>query len=295
MANRRLLLLVNPNASRAAVAMGPAFAVLANSGFDLDIRQPADCDAMSNEVRKAADDVAAIVVAGGDGTVNGALAALIEAGKPVGVLPFGTANDLALTLGIPADPAAAAEVIAEGATRRIDVGRVNGRPFLNVASIGLSVQVAKRQDAQRKQQWRVLSYILTTIEVLGDADRFHAVIDCDGEKTEVDAYQIAVGNGVHYGGGMTVSPEAAIDDGVLDVYAIETRSIAELVRLAPALRAGTHGRHPNVTVFRTPKLRIETSKPMPVNTDGEVNTETPAEFVVERKALEIYAPPAAQD
>ncbi len=290
MAVKRLLVVANPNASAVKQRLGVALGALYEAGFDLDVRQPGGRDELGEQIRAEAGGVDAVLVAGGDGTINAALTALIEAGKPVGVLPLGTANDLALTLGIPTDPIEAVSVLKDGHTRKVDVGRVNGVGFLNVASIGLSVKVAERQDAKRKQQWRVLSYIITTLEVLGDADRFEATIECGEEKSKVHAYQIAVGNGVHYGGGMTIAEGARIDDGLLDVYAIETRSIANLVKLAPAIRAGTHGRNPEVSVFRCASVRIETRKPMPVNTDGEVTTETPADFSVERGALTIFAP-----
>ncbi|HET7715860.1 MAG TPA: lipid kinase [Bauldia sp.] len=290
MARRRLLLAVNLHASRATASIGSAIAFLASQGFDLDIRQSDDRDSLGSLVRDGAGGCDAIVVAGGDGTLNGALPALIQARKPVGILPFGTANDLALTLGIPADPVAAAEVIAAGATRNIDVGRANDCYFLNVASIGLSVKIAEKQDEELKRQWGIFSYVVAAAGALTEAERFEATITC-GERSEaVRAYQIAVGNGIHFGGGLTVSPEARIDDGLLDVYAIETTSVAELIALAPRLRDGTLVERDDVAFFRGPTARIETRTPMPVNTDGEVTTATPADFSVLPKALTIFAP-----
>src|SRR5690606_20942652 len=107
------------------------------------------------------------------------------------------------------------------------------------------------------------------------------------------AYQIAVGNGIHYGGGLIVSPEARIDDGVFDLYAIETTSVAKLIALAPKLRDGTLVERDDVAFFRGPTARIETETPMPVNTDGEVTTQTPADFTVLPGVLEVFAPNGA--
>ncbi len=290
MAKGRLLLLVNLHASRAAACLGPAVAVLAARGFDLDIRQSADRAAMARTVADCAEGCDAIVIGGGDGTVNGALPALIAAGRPLGILPFGTANDLALTLGIPVDPALAAAVIADGFTRRIDVGRVNDRHFLNVASIGLSVRIAEKQGEDLKRQWGIFSYVVAAAGALSEAERFEATITCGDRSETVRAYQIAVGNGIHYGGGLTVSPDASIDDGLLDVYAIETASIPELIALAPRLRDGTLVERDDVAFFRGASVRVETRIPMPVNTDGEVTTETPAEFSVLKGALAVFAP-----
>jgi len=295
MSNSRLLIVANSGASQAETALGPAIGALASAGFDIDLRQPGDVDEMIAAIREGADACDAVVVAGGDGTVNAVADALISVGKPVGLLPIGTANDLALTLGIPVDPEEAAQVIVAGNTRAIDVGHVNGVSFLNVASIGLSVDIARRQDPQRKQQWRVLSYLMTTIEVLGEADRFHATIECDGETVEVETYQIAVGNGVFYGGGMRIAEDAAIDDGLLDVYAVKAETILELMALAPALRTGNHIDRDDVVSLCGRTVRITTDPPLPINTDGEVTTETPAEFTADRAALTIFAPPDTEN
>jgi len=286
----RLLVVVNLHASRAKASFGAAVACLAESGFDLDIRQSGDRDSLASVIRDCAGSVDAIVVAGGDGTVNGAIPALIEAGKPIGILPFGTANDLALTLGIPVDPVAAAGVIVDGATRRLDVGKVNDTHFLNVASIGLSVKIAEKQDEELKRQWGIFSYVVAAASALNEAERFEARITCGERSESVHAYQIAIGNGIHFGGGLTVSPEAAIDDGVLDVYAIETASVPELIALAPRLRDGTLVERDDVAFFRGASVRIETPEPMPVNTDGEVTTKTPADFSVLKGALTVFAP-----
>jgi diacylglycerol kinase (ATP) len=289
-ARGRFLVVVNLHASRANASLGGAVACLAGSGFDLDIRQSADRDSFANVIRDCGGSADAIVVAGGDGTVNGAIPALIEANKLIGILPFGTANDLARTLGIPVDPVAAAGIIADGLTRRIDVGKVNDAYFLNVASVGLSVKIAEKQDEDLKRQWGIFSYVVAAASALNEAQRFEARITC-GERSEtVRAYQIAIGNGIHFGGGMTVSPEASIDDGLLDVYAIETASVPELVALAPRLRDGTLVERDDVAFFRGTSARVETPKPMPVNTDGEVTTKTPAEFSVLKGALEVFAP-----
>ena len=272
-------------------SIGDALVCLASQGFDLDIRQSSDRNSLALLIHECVAGVDAIVIAGGDGTVNSAIPALIEARKPVGILPFGTANDLALTLGIPADPVAAAGVIAAGVTRAIDVGRVNDAWFLNVASIGLSVQIAERQDEELKKQWGIFSYVVAAVGTLTEAQRFEATVSCAGRKERVHAYQIAVGNGIHYGGGLVVSPEASIDDGLLDVSAIEKVSVADLIALAPRLRDGTLVERDDVAFFRGPTARVETLEPMPVNTDGEVTSETPAEFSVVRRAIRVYAPP----
>lgn len=290
MPNGRLLLVVNPNASRASQSLGAAVAALVADGFAVDIRQCGGRDDVRALITSEGASADAIVVGGGDGTVSGALAGLIEVGRPVGILPLGTANDLARTLGIPVDPVEAAAVIAGGYLRKIDVGRVNDIDFLNVASIGLAVEITDRLDPDLKRRLGPLSYAAAALSTLGSAEHFSASIACGDNRTEVSAYQITIGNGVHYGGGAKVSTGAAIDDGILDIFAIETASIPELVAMAPAFFEGRHGERDDVRVFRSTEAVIETAAPMPVSTDGEITTETPARFSVSRHALSVFAP-----
>ena len=289
--NGRLLVVVNPNASRAEQSLGRGDrARFLPEGFALDLRQCGGRDEVRASDQAEAGGVDAIVIGGGDGTVSGALSGLVESNLPVGILPLGTANDLARTLGIPVDPVEAAAVIAGGYLRKIDVGRVNDIDFLNVASIGLAVEITDRLDPDLKRRLGPLSYAAAALSTLGSAEHFAATIECGGSRADVSAYQITVGNGVHYGGGARVATDAAIDDGNLDIFAIETASIPELVAMAPAFFEGRHGERDDVRVFRGPEALIETATPMPVSTDGEITTETPARFSVARGALSVFAP-----
>lgn len=290
MARKRLLLVVNAKASRATVSLDPAISVFDAAGFEVDVRRPTGARGLRELVRRHRDGSAAVVLAGGDGTINCTLPELLGRGCPLGILPLGTANDLARTLGIPNDPEAAARIVAAGNRRRIDVGEANGHPFVNVASIGLAVRVTEHLKEERKRHWGVLSYPIAALEALSEADRFHALIHCEGNSHEVHAYQIAVGNGVHYGGGMTVAQDAAIDDGVLNVHAIESGSVADLVAQLPAILTGRHEGNDQITALRCRSLRIETDRPVAVSTDGEIATETPVDFTVRGGALEVLAP-----
>src|SRR5690606_242827 len=100
-------------------------------------------DAMGEAIRRHRAEVDCVIVAGGDGSVNTALGALMETGLPLGVVPLGTASDFARTLGIPPDVGGACDVIAGGLAHRVDVGCVNGQYFLNASSLGLSVWIAE--------------------------------------------------------------------------------------------------------------------------------------------------------
>lgn len=290
MAPRRLLVVANPRASRVSTNLGAAVGALFSAGIALDLRNCLSGENLHDLIHAAGTDVDGILIGGGDGTINSALPALLETKKPVGILPLGTANDLARTLAIPTDPTRAAKIIAAGHTRRIDVGRVNDVHFVNVASVGLSVAIADAQDPDLKRQLGTLSYVSAALRTVGKAQPFAAMIRFGGHRESVSALQIAVGSGVHYGGGLKIAPDAAADDGLLDIYAIGVAPIPDLVALAPGFIDGDFAARDNVRTFRTASVVIETEVPMPVNTDGEVKTETPAEFSILGSALQVFAP-----
>jgi YegS/Rv2252/BmrU family lipid kinase len=231
-----------------------------------------------------------IVVCGGDGSISSAAPAVIESGLPLGIIPAGTANDLARTLSIPLDFAAAADVIVEGHSRRIDVGTVNGHAFFNVASIGISSELAQKLDPAIKKRFGRLGYAVAALRVILAAQRFRARIREKGESRTVSTYQVAIGNGRLYGGGNVVEENAAIDDGTLDLYSLEVKNLWKLALMLRAFRSGTHGAWKEVRTAKCVEFDIETRRPMPVNTDGEIVTATPAHFRVLPRAISVLAP-----
>jgi YegS/Rv2252/BmrU family lipid kinase len=288
---RKALLFANVASRQGAIDLAPALEVLHAGGVRVLERQAPDVGQLGAWIldhRGAAD---LVIIGGGDGTLNAAAEALVDAGLPLGILPLGTANDLARTLGIALDPIGAARVIAEGRTRRIDLGCVNGKHFFNVASLGLSVRVARELGGEIKRRWGVLGYPLTLWRALGEHQSFRAQIRCNAARARVRTIQISVGNGRHYGGGMTIAADAAIDDGMLDVVSVAPQGLLELIVNLPAFRWGRHDRAPRlVRHWRCCEIEIRTVRSMPINTDGEVTTATPAKFVVVPKAIEVYVP-----
>jgi YegS/Rv2252/BmrU family lipid kinase len=287
---RRALLVVNTKSRGGQEASDAAARILDAAGFELRREECLDAEALQATIRRLAGEVDLVVLGGGDGTMNSAAPALVETGLPLGVLPLGTANDLARTLGIPLELEGAARIVAGGHTRRIDLGEVNGRPFFNVASIGLSVEVTRELTRETKRRWGRLGYAIATCRALWRLRPFSAEIRHGGKVTKVRAIQIAVGNGRHYGGGMTVEEDARIDDGQLDLYSIEFAQLWRLLLIYPAFRAGRHGLWQEVRTASCTEVEIRTRRPRSVNTDGELVTRTPARFTVRRGALAVFVP-----
>lgn len=293
-ASRRALMVINGKSRRGRDSVETAITVLEAAGFVLHRESCQDRGELDETIRRMAGSIDLVVLGGGDGTLNSAAPALVDTGLPFGILPLGTANDLARTLGIPADLRAAAEVIVRGNIRRIDLGDVNGQPFFNVASMGLSVQLTRELTQDVKRRWGRLGYAVATVRALSHMRPFSAEIRHDGEVHRVRTVQISVGNGRHYGGGMTVEEGARVDDGKLDLYSLEFDRLWKLALVYPAFRSGRHGIWKEVRTISTSEVEIRTRRPRPINTDGELTTRTPAVFRVRPKAVAVIAPSAPQ-
>jgi YegS/Rv2252/BmrU family lipid kinase len=289
---RRALLLFNPGARRAGEGFGAVMPRLVQGGLAVTVEPFSALPELARDIVRLRESADLIVLCGGDGTIASGAMAVMESGLPLGIIPMGTANDLARTLAIPMDLEQAADVIVNGATRRIDVGSVNGHAFFNVASIGLSADLARTLDAGLKKRWGRLGYAIAALRVLSRARRFEATITEKDFETRVSTYQIAVGNGRHYGGGNVVEEKAAIDDGHLDLYSLEVSAVWKLAAMMRSFRAGRQGLWNEVRTAKCVRFDVVTKRPMPVNTDGEIVTSTPASFMVHPGAIEVFVPKA---
>ena len=284
------LLIVNPHSRRGVDAARVVAGALERAGVPVLRRDCAEAGKLSGLIRELAGQVDRVVIGGGDGTLNAAASGLVGTGLPLGVIPLGTANDLARTLGIPSDPEEAAQVIAAGRLRRVDLGEVNGLPFFNVASVGFGVDLTRALTRDAKRRWGALGYVVAALRALERLKPFSVEIIENDTTHRSRTVHIAVGNGRHYGGGMTISEHARIDDGRLDLYSLEVESFWRMLRLAPALRSGRHGAWAEIRTLSGTEFELRTRRPRSVNTDGEITTRTPARFRVLRGALDLYVP-----
>ncbi len=284
----RALLLVNPHSRSGQGKFSEISTLLQAAG--LAVVTPSEKLKPSEAILKYRDQIDLVVIGGGDGSLNAGIGGLLETQLPLGVVPLGTANDFARTLGIPDDPAAACALIADGHTRRVDVGCVNGRHFFNAASVGLSVAIAQKLTKKAKGRWGIFAYMAAATSVLRHVRPFRVEIHCDGQVHRSKSVQVTIGNGRHFGGGLTVTEHSEIDDGVLSVYSLEMRHWWHIVKLFPALRAGTVSGWENVSCWTGREVELITRRPRSVNTDGDVTTKTPAKFSILPQALSVLVP-----
>ncbi|HEY8564571.1 MAG TPA: lipid kinase [Beijerinckiaceae bacterium] len=284
----RALVIANGTSRRGAAVLEPTLEQLRVHGLDPVVQDCGSRDDLAQAILASAHRCDRVVVAGGDGTLNAAAPALVATGLPLGIIPAGTANDLARTLGIPDSIPDAVKIIAEGHTRRIDLGTVNGHPFFNVASIGLSVDLTHVLTRDFKRRYGKVGYAFAALRALARARPFRATIKGEDEAVRVSTLQIAVGNGRYYGGGNAVERTAAIDDQHLDLYSLEFRQAWKLALLARSFRFGEHGAWNEVRAVRAKQFDVLTRRPKPVNADGEIVTSTPAHFRIEPNAIEVF-------
>ena len=287
---QRALLLINPGARRGDQAGEEARGALEACG--LELRVVTLDPAQTGEIvrREQAGGIDRVIVAGGDGTLNAVVQVLVGTGLPLGIIPLGTANNLARTLQLPTSLPEAAELAAHGERRAIDLGWVNGHYFFTTASIGLSVRIAEELTPETKQRWGALAYAVTAVRTLSRTHPFRAAIRWPGGTRSSRTIQVVVGNGRYYGSALPVAEDASIQDSRLDLYSLEVRHWWELLALAPSLARGRQGQKRSVEAIRAQEFEIHTTAPMDINVDGEIRTQTPATFRVIPRALEVFAP-----
>jgi YegS/Rv2252/BmrU family lipid kinase len=288
---KRALLLVNRHARKGQDSLAQAVTALNALDFELivvPIKSPQQLSGLIHQYRERID---LVIVGGGDGTLNAVADSLVETGLPLGILPLGTANDLARTLDIPQSIPEACRVIGAGQLKYIDLGWVNGKYFFNVASLGLSVKITQNLSKGAKRRWGIFAYSFTAFQVISQIRPFRAEIRVNGEPITVKTIQIAIGNGRYYGGGMPITGDAAIDDQRLDLYSLGIQHWWQIFPLLWMLPRGQHGALPWVQTLQGQEIEIYTRKRRTINTDGELTTATPARFRVVPHALAVLMPP----
>lgn len=289
--SRTALLIVNPNSrSGSAADMEEGNALLEAAGIRLIHAASHSADETCQLIRQHRPTIDLVILGGGDGTISSAAPALYEHQLPFAILPLGTANDLARSLGMSDDLLEAFQVIAENHRSRVNLGVVNSHYFFNAANIGLGVRVTHELTPEIKKQWGVFSYLAAVFAALKKHREFCATILVDGQSHRVNSIQLAVGNGRYYGGGNVIDEYSTIDDGKLCLYSVPPLTLWELLTLAPLLRSGKQRLTDKIFTASGQRIEITTSRLREIHADGEPVSNTPAVFEVIPEALEVIRP-----
>jgi YegS/Rv2252/BmrU family lipid kinase len=243
------------------------------------------------EARRAADVGEVPVVMSGDGLVGQVGGALADTTTPMGILPGGRGNDLARVLGIPDDPAGSVGVLAEGNVRTIDVGEVNRRRFLCIASCGFDSDANRIANEARIVRGNLV-YAYAALRALIAWRPATFTLELDGERAENVGYAVAVANSKAYGGGMFIAPDADLADGKFDVVLSGETSKWRFLSNLPKVFKGTHVENDEIRVLRASEVHVSADRDFAVYADGEHLSDLPATLRVLSGALRVIAPPS---
>ncbi len=256
---REIALLTNPTAGkgRARRMRNESLPLLHGAGWRVRSLEGRDADEASDLARAAvADGIDALVVCGGDGLVHLALQVIGGTDVPLGILPAGTGNDAARSVGLPLrDPAAATARLLAWQPQRVDLARSGDRWFATVLAAGFDAVVNERANRMTWPRGQ-MRYNLATLAELRTFEPLHYELDLDGEPLRFRAMLVAIGNGPSFGGGLRIAEGARLDDGLLDVVAIHPITKPELVRTYPKLFKGTHVHHPQFARYLARRVTV---------------------------------------
>jgi YegS/Rv2252/BmrU family lipid kinase len=243
--------------------------------------------------RSVAGDASAIVAAGGDGTINSVASAVVDSGKALGVIPFGTLNHFAKDLHIPLDIEGAVQTINDGYTIKVDVGEVNGQIFLNNSSLGLYPSiVSERQRNQRLGYGKWPAYVWAAFAVLRRYPFLDIKLKVDEKELTSRTPFVFVGNNEYQMETLDIGSRATLNAGELSLYMTSDISRLGLVRLALRALFGGLRQEKDFLALRTNEIVIATKqKRIRVALDGEVTMmQPPLHFRVRPQALSVLAP-----
>lgn len=229
-----------------------------------------------------------LIVGGGDGTVSTVLGRLAGKSIQIGIIPLGTTNNFARSLGLPLDITSAVDVIKRCKSHPVDLGVVNGVFFANVASIGISADIAHHVSDKRKRRWGRFAYGLVALgRIWGHRPFVVTLEDVQRHLTVTfETHQVVIANG-RYHAGKEIAQDAAIDDGQLLVFALGGRSKISLVKHMLDFYFGSRRRIVHASYFIGRKVTITTDAPRQIEIDGEVRKKTPAIASVDQAAIEV--------
>ncbi|MCB6994211.1 YegS/Rv2252/BmrU family lipid kinase [bacterium 210820-DFI.6.37] len=231
-----------------------------------------------------------IIAAGGDGTINICVNAMIrhDIHLPLAIFPAGTANDFAYYFEIPNDIDGMVDIALGDHFTNADVGKVNDRYFVNVAAMGALIDVSQKTDPNLKNTIGVMAYYLKAVTEVPNL-RAHKVKLITPEETyEEEMYFMVVMNGISAGGFKRISPESEVNDGLMDVILFRKMPIIELGPLLFNVIHGNHSKSKHVLTFKTDSLRIESEDDISTDIDGEKGEKFPLEFSLIHNRLRIF-------
>lgn len=293
--SRHFCVLVNPTAAsgRAIGALREAERELRAVGATFEVAHTESLEHAAAQAQLAAARGETVMAIGGDGLVGALAGALQNTTSPLALVPAGRGNDLARVLGIPAGPRAAVRLALEGEPRTIDVGEVNGRSFVGIASVGFDSVANAIANRTLYLRGRVV-YLVAALRALARWQPASFEIAVNGRTERFTGFSVAVCNSRAYGGGMLIAPHAQLDDGQLDVVTVADKTKLGFLRCFPRVFRGGHLGDPDVGLLSATEVTVSADRSFTVYADGEPLAELPATVRVHQKALAVITEPPSR-
>ncbi len=296
---RKIKFILNPTANHGRSREIAAVLRTAAAGSESDWCETDAPAHAADLARQAGEQGCDLVVAvGGDGTVHEVINGLMRVGEgtrpALGIVPLGSGNDFAHILGVPLDPAQALQSCLAGRPQSLDIGRVRdgqGRVeyFNNTLGIGFDAVVTIRSRRLTSIHGFMMYFVATLQTILLNFTPVGMQVETDGEKWEQATVMLTLGNGPREGGGFMVTPQARLDDGLLDYVTVRKISRLTMLRLVPEVMKGTHARFKQVRMGTCRRMTVSGDRPLYVHCDGEIY----AGFGTDVRRLEVEILPAA--
>lgn len=290
---KRALIIVNPKAGRRLireVVLPQVRAVFAEHGYRVRLARTKFAGHATRIVRDLLPQLDLVVVVGGDGTVDEVVAAIDGSDIPVGIIPLGTANVLSLDLGIPQNPIEAARTIVHGKTRKVDIGYINGRPFVLMASAGFDAFAVHATDDSVKFFLGKLAYLFSALWAALTYRWKRLAVQIPEKGFEDSGYLAIASNSRFYGGRVNFDPAIQIDDGRLDLLLFKRSSILDVFRTLMALLTRSKLRPSELAVYRAGHFVLTSKSRMYVQVDGDKVPDHEADISIGPGRLTVFAP-----
>jgi YegS/Rv2252/BmrU family lipid kinase len=284
-------LIVNPHAGggRALRLLPGVEAALRSQGRPFRVAETTSMQHARELAREACDRGEIVAAMGGDGITGAVAGELRDGAGLLAVLPGGRGNDFARKLGISFDPVEAAALLEHGEERRIDLAEAAGTVYLGILSAGFDSDVS-RIALETRLKLGTFVYTYGVLRAIAGWKQASWDVTIDGEPTTFDGYSVAVANSGVFGGGMYLAPDAALDDGLLEVITISAQSKLRYLRGLPRVFNGSHLKDPAVTLVQAKQVTFRAERPFRAYADGDPIGDLPLTVRVLPGSLRVVAP-----
>ena len=288
---RQAILIVNAMSRTGSDAFDEVREKLGAAGIELiNAHAVEDPDQMAATICAAISEAPMVIVGGGDGSLSTNVELFMGSETVFAIVPLGTANSFAGTLGIPKDIDSAIDVIANGERKRIDLGCIDGQYFANSAAIGLSPMIADTVPRKLKRYLGMFGYLVWALWCALSFRPFRMTVEYeDGRQERLWATEARIANGTHHGGVELVESQE-VDSGEIVIQAVTGKSVWGLAWSWFATILKLKARHGTTREFRGPRLKLDTRPRLDISVDGEIAAKTPVMISVARSAIQVAAP-----